>query len=549
MVRYNRNTEPEVSTGDLLENLTKGIEQRIGGVETESRIPFYDWVMKSNLVVEGKKFTFKGHEYLIEPYKDDHPYVVEIKAAQLGLTTKAILLTAYEARYFGYAGILYLFPTRTDVSELSKGKIDTIFKQNPDTIGKWLQETDTANVKKIWNTVVYFRGMKSKVSLKSVTVDRVIYDELDEAPQNMVKMAMHRMAHSEFKRVLQLSNPTLPDYGIDLAYQETDQRKFLIKCRSCGHHTDMIDSWTALMGVRDRTLLPDCFREKNGEFFRICQKCHRKIDISHGEWVAAKPSIKVKRGYHYSQLFSSFVSAKEIVDEFRAIKRASEASTFWNLCIGVAFIEAENRLSEEEVLALCGDEGILSSNKGPCSMGVDQGKGLHVVIGRALPKPKIIHIGIYKEWEELDGLMNNFNVSRCVVDGQPETRNARDFGMRHPGRVYLSFYNEYQRNGYAWDEGEMKVVSNRTESLDASHQEIQGKSKRDKGFLPRQCEVVELFAKHLHSVGKKLEEDEVTGSKRYTYVKLGREDHFRHAFSFECMARQFAAGLLFPEML
>ncbi len=48
-------------------------------------------------------------------------------------------------------------------------------------------------------------------------------------------------------------------------------------------------------------------------------------------------------------------------------------------------------------------------------------------------------------------------------------------------------------------------------------------------------------------VSKKLEEDEETGSKRYVYVKLG-PDHFRHAFNYECMARQNMPRYLVPEL-
>lgn len=40
------------------------------------------------------------------------------------------------------------------------------------------------------------------------------------------------------------------------------------------------------------------------------------------------------------------------------------------------------------------------------------------------------------------------------------------------------------------------------------------------------------------NVAKKLEEDEETGSKEYTYIKLG-VDHFRHAFNYEVMARPY----------
>jgi hypothetical protein len=176
-------------------------------------------------------------------------------------------------------------------------------------------------------------------------------------------------------------------------------------------------------------------------------------------------------------------------------------------------------------------------------MGVDQGKDLHVVVGKRHPQKagKIVHLGVYKDWEELDRLMRNFKVSRCVVDALPETRNARAFAERHRGKVYLCFYQEHRKGQYAWNEKDLTVSCNRTESLDASHNEVLN----GQLVLPKECEIVREFAKHLHNVAKKLEEDEETGSKRYVYVKLG-SDHFRHAFNYEAIARQNSPNLLFP---
>jgi phage terminase large subunit GpA-like protein len=73
-----------------------------------------------------------------------------MKAAQLGLTSKAMLRCCYAARYFGYRGILYLFPSKSDVSEFSKARISPLVEDNPETIGQWVQETDSVNLKKIW---------------------------------------------------------------------------------------------------------------------------------------------------------------------------------------------------------------------------------------------------------------------------------------------------------------------------------------------------------------------------------------------------------------
>jgi hypothetical protein len=515
---------------ELYEALLNSINGRFDPGGAAEPLPFWDWVEKTPIILDGHPFTFQRHEYLREPYQDNHPHQVEMKAAQMGITSKAMLKAVYGARFKGYRGILYLFPSKSDVTDFSKGRIDPLIQENPDTIGSWIRDTDAANIKRIWNAFLYLRGMKSRVGLKSVPADLVIFDELDEAPQNAVDMAMERMAHSEYKEVMKLSNPTLPDYGIDKAFQETDQRYWLLKCQRCGEYTCLEDTF------------PDCLLEVKGRVIRACSKCKGELKPAVGEWVAKRPSVRDKRGYHYSQLFSQFVDPAEILHQFRTTTNLTD---FYNLKIGIAYVEAQNRLSIHEVLDLCGSEGIASEDPGLCFMGVDQGADLHVVIGKKARQRagKLIHLGVYKDWEELDRLMKNFQVSRCVVDALPETRNARAFAQRHKGRVYLNYYNEYQRGSYAWNDAELIVQCNRTESLDASHNEIMN----SQIILPKECEIVKVFAQHLHNMAKKLEEDEETGSKRYVYVKLG-PDHFRHAFNYEAMARQSSPVFLFPNM-
>ena len=478
--------------------------------------PFYEWVQ--SIILDGKPFTFDRHEYLIDPYKDNHPDQVEMKATQMGLTSKAMLQVAYGARYANYRGILYLFPSKSDVTDFAKGRINPLIEDNPNTIGRWLQDTDSANIKQIWNAFLYLRGMKSRVGLKSVPIDIIVFDELDEAPQNAIDMAMARMAHSEIQETRKLSNPTLPDYGIDKAFQKSDQRYWLLKCKKCGDYTCLEDTF------------PECLKHSGDTVIRACGKCGGELNPSIGQWVAKKPSITDIRGYHYSQLFSHFVKPSDILEKYLTTDNMTD---FHNLIIGNAYVEAVNRLSVQEVLALCGNDGIASSDTSACTMGVDQGKDLHVVIGKkAVGRDRIVHVGVYKEWEELDRLMKNFNITICVVDAMPETRNARSFAKKHFGKVFMNYYNISQKGSYKWNEEELIVQCNRTESLDASHKQINDSSI----ILPKCCDETKVFADHMHNVAKRLEEDEETGSKRYVYVKLG-DDHYRHAFNYEAMAR------------
>jgi hypothetical protein len=509
---------------ELLDQLCSSINQEFEKTESAS---LAEWAEETPVILDGNPFSFNRHEYLRTPYEDSHPHQVHLKAAQMGVTTLAMLQALHGLRYRSYKGVLYLFPSKTEVLDFSKSRISGLIEENPETIGRRIKDTDSAGLKQVWSGWLYLRGMQSAVGLKSIPVDRVTFDELDEAPQNAVDMAMERMGHSEFREVMKLSNPTLPDYGIDKAFQETDQHYWLLRCEACGHHTCLEDAF------------PGCLLEVGGRVIRACERCKGELNPSIGEWVPKHPG-REKRGYHYSQLFSHYIEPADVLHQFRTTNNLQD---FYNLKVGVAYVEAENRLSVEEVLALCGSDGIASEDRGPCFMGVDQGKGLHVVIGKRHPQKagRIVHLGEYKDWEELDRLMKAFNVSRCVVDALPETRNARAFAERHRGKVFLCFYQEHQKGQYKWNEADLTVSCNRTESLDASHNEVM----RGEIVLPRESDAVREFAHHCHNVAKKLEEDEESGSKRYVYAKLG-PDHFRHAFNYEAMARQNAPKLLFP---
>ena len=174
---------------------------------------------------------------------------------------------------------------------------------------------------------------------------------------------------ANLRKALKLSNPTIPDYGIDKAFQETDQRYWLLKCPACGHYTCLEDTF------------PECLKEVKGRVIRACERCQSELNPSYRGVGSQAARITEKRGYHYSQLFTHYVDPGDILHQFRTTNNLQD---FYNLKIGVAYVEAENRLSVEEVLALCGNEGIASSDPGPCSMGVDQGKDLHVVIGQAV---------------------------------------------------------------------------------------------------------------------------------------------------------------------
>jgi hypothetical protein len=227
-------------------------------------------------------------------------------------------------------------------------------------------------------------------------------------------------------------------------------------------------------------------------------------------------------------LFSSKVDPDEILAEYRTTRYPDR---FYNLKIGIPWADLARRLDASTVLALCTDTPMLDHSDGWCTMGVDTGKQLHVVILREDPKEyypqTIVYLGACHEFEELDALMKRFNVQRCVIDGLPETYATGQFAKRHYGKVYSSFFVDSQRGDPNWDTNRWAVTMNRTDALDASRAAIREK----RVMLPRREPIVEEFAAHLSADAKMLDEDEQTGVKKYRYVKTGT-NHFSMAFTY-----------------
>src|SRR5262249_3537427 len=247
---------------------------------------------------------------------------------QVGGTTCAILKSIQACR--NGLNCIYYFPTKTDAQDLSKSRVTPLLAENP-FLARLMRSTDTVGLKKIGSAFLYFRGMQSEIGLKSVPADFLIFDELDEVAPDARTRALERLAHSDYKRVLELSNPSLPMYGIDESYEKSDQRHWTVKCEACG-------TWTALDCAFPTRLgedVPIIRERKDGSCFRACPRCQSELDVEQGEWVAAYPKRRI-HGYRISQLFSSKVDPGDILHEYRT---SHFPARFYNLKIGIAWAD------------------------------------------------------------------------------------------------------------------------------------------------------------------------------------------------------------------
>ena len=529
-VYISTDTSNKKQKGDIryLMSKSNAILKKIMAIDCET------WIYETGIMLRGTPFEIKGHEYEIDILNCGARRQCAMKGAQMGLSEVNVLRTLHGHIYGRYPqGTLYLFPTRDDVTDFSKGRFQPLIEDNP-VIKKHVKNTDAANIKRVGDSMLYFRGARAgkkiggikatSSALKSVPVDRIVYDERDEMSDEMVDLASERISHSDVQEEFFLSTPTIPDYGIDRLYQESDQRVWMIKCGKCGKDTCLELEFPACVVVGD-----------DGKAVRVCVHCGGEIFPRDGKWVAQYPDrSKDLVGWWISQLNSMFIDPGKVLKMFNNPPNGNITEVY-NSKLGMAHIEAENRLVQGDLVACARNYPMAASVDGtPCAMGVDVGRELHVVIGyRSNKKVKdIIKVTRVSGFNDVMDLAKRFNVRCAVFDFYPETRKVREFKGDAEFAVFGCYYHDSHKGMPAWDWKNGTVKVNRTEMCDASHNAvINGEI-----VLPRhQILEVREYMKEMCNIAKVLEEDQETGAKEYKYRKLG-PDHYRHATNYFLLA-------------
>jgi hypothetical protein len=495
----------------------------------------FHWITDYNLQLGAGPWTLRNHEYQMAWLAENAPEQCFIKGAQIGASEINVLKTLHGHVHGRYPqGSLYLFPTRDDVKDFSKARFDPLIDQNP-FISAFVKNTDSQNIKKVGRGFLYLRGArstktvggskKSSSQLKSISVDRVVFDEFDEMDEAMIELAQYRVAHSRIKELIYLGTPTIPEYGIDAMYQKSDQRVWMVECPKCGKEASLDLEF------------PDSLRRRlDGTAYRACVHCLGEVHPSKGRWVAQYPSRSdTLVGWWISQLNSTYVDPTHVLNKYED-PPYGDLSEVMNSTLGRAYIPAENRLMPSEVYGRCGSEPMLTKHEGPTCMGVDVGRVLHVVIAQRTTRNtlKVLKVGRYDSFRDLHDLARDFGVKSAVIDLFPEKRKVVEFQKSESFSVFGCNYVETRTGQIAWDEKESIIKGNRTEICDMSHELVSSPSGL---VLPRRNREIDQFVREVCNIAKVLDEDSDTGARVFRYKKLGA-DHYRHALNYALLASE-----------
>lgn len=511
-------------------------EARAGLISYQpTRLELELWAQE-NRHFKGQPFSFDEHEYLRELYSEPlarHPYIVLEKAAQMGASEYAMTRVLWFLdRHPKTKGIFFL-PSERLVQDFSSDRVGPVIDDSP-RLSRVASGTQNVGLKHIGHSSLYMRGMFHKSGVKSIDADFIIFDELDEAAPKNKQQAVERVSHSRFGYVLELSTPTLPGYGIDLEWNNTDQRYWHVAC-GCPEGVVLEDTF------------PECVILKEGGYVLRCPKCGKEdldpnIPAKVGEysgWIPKAPEKSEKRGYHLTQLFSRIIPLGKIMTLWNSGRDRDE---FYNSKLGMPFAGDRMPLNYD-VLRACQVEGYTlepkRENEGErIFMGVDQGLELHIWVVKQMENGKLKLIWLERPmysagndpFVRVADLLRRLKPNCTVIDAMPSIISARQVADAHKN-VYVCHYSETTKDKFKFDRDTHKVIAHRTDLLD----EMVDDWLNQRLVIPAGNPEVEAILPHFKSLAKVIETDEGTGISRFVYIHVG-DDHMAHAASYAKLA-------------
>lgn len=395
------------------------------------------WITKHQMKTEnGTPLDFYDHRYLIDIYADESQNIVEMKAAQLGLSTKDIFKSFHRAKNKGL-DIIYILPTFTDVQDFSGGKTNRIVDNNP-ILQEWVSDKDSTVQKRVGGSTIYYRGSWNERQALMISADWLILDEFDRCKQEVLEQYESRLQHSKYQYKSIFSNPSAPDFGVHKYFKRTDQKMWYIR-HSCGE---------------DILFDEQCIDMERGQY--TCVHCAQEITDEHrrmGFWRATAQGEPGWSGYWLPLWINPKVSAAKIAE----YKRTKTAEYFDNFVAGLPYIGGGNKVAATTLIN-CINPAV-NPQTDRVIIGVDTGLPIYYTLAN---KAGYFYYGRCSDpstgrdpYDELEGLLKRYPGSIIVSDQGGDLIGIRKLQAKYPGRVFLVWYRADRKTQtiIKWGEG------------------------------------------------------------------------------------------------
>jgi len=507
------------------------------------------WVKKKGIVNEmGMPIRVDGDSdyfFLHDIYADEADLIGARKPSQFGLSTWAILTEIHDAKYRNLNQI-HTLPTQGDVRKFVPTKVDEIIERNAEIReGMATMDLGAIGQKQFGSGFVYYTPTFSERTGFIITSDRNWYDELDRSNQKSIKnYASRTEGQDSLKQERWLSTPTIPSFGIDKIWQESDQKHWRFTCGHCGKRQHM--KWPENVDMtRGEYICSHCGKTIDREWVRPQTKLHPK---GTGRWEARFKGKPIS-GYWFTQMIAPWVSAKDLCKAHDEAEKEHQLDYFYNHKLGMPYVSGDSAISAGLIYRnLLGDRPHIEVNS---CMGVDvQLRELYVSIGT---KEGVFGLAALQEteskskWDRLAELMEVYDVRYCVIDGGFTPNEVLAFAKRFRNRVWVNWYKDDPKHAkmVRWSddefhatekktfEEEVTVLTERDRMIDFLLAELQKGNIRF--FYAQADQAIKTLVRHVETTYARTVTDRLGLASR-EWVSTGKDD-FLHALIYWRIAR------------
>jgi phage terminase large subunit GpA-like protein len=261
------------------------------------------------------------------------------------------------------SSIIVMQPTTDMGQAFSKDRVAAMFRDTPAIRDKIAnpKSRDSGNTvlhKKFDGGQLTIVGSNSPSQLASRPIRVVLCDEVDRYPPSAgtegdpVNLVIKRSTTFWNRKIVMTSTPTIKGGSrIELAYNNSDQRKYYVKCPECDENTLFMNKHMMWDSPEEITF---CCEHCGG----MIPESKKHDMLKNGEWIATEESDGVA-GFWINEYYSPWSSWSKITKEFLKAKQNPETlRTFVNTSWGETWEEAGDTVEYEYIYSRREDYGV-----------------------------------------------------------------------------------------------------------------------------------------------------------------------------------------------
>lgn len=501
-----------------------------------SDVSYSEWVA-TNTRLGIRPFSYAGYEFQRAIVDDMATDLSVKKPSQVGMTEVQIRkFLAFLARNRGTSGI-FSFPTEKMFKKNSKTRIRPIVQQACfNGTASDDKPSRAMDLYEINGSFAHITGL-TEGDATSTPADIVFNDEVDLSDQQMIGLMQSRLQNSIFKITQRFSTPTHPGFGIDAAYNASDQRQYQVRCR-CRHwqNPKFRMPFLHLDGYHGDGKLDELDAEVISHLnlsasYVKCERCSQPLDLGDPtlrEWVA-KYQARRAHGYEITPFSTSRLTIDYILDQLLKQRALDNIKGWHNTVLGETFSDGSSKLEPEVVKAVMKSPAVPDIGRDVAvALGGDMGQTCHltlgVIRGQEVDPFLFEQVPSSQIEERITQLRARYNIVCGAVDRHPYTPTSeaiRDASNRIilPVEYRGDAPINVKRDEY---EGLSYVQINRTRAIDAQVRAVRNQTTSFYGYGGLAQVIIEQLCDMV-----RIEADE----KPATWEKLTGADHFMHSLT------------------